>query len=240
MRYFFISVFVFSSVAWAADPSPTLPAEAAKVIATHDKALAAAKAAYDAAVARADATAVKALDPIVVKLTRAGDLKGATAAMALRDELAAKDRPQPVANQANGISLVLVDDGKQVITAKDTPILLITRFDSGFTLAKSTAGLAVVASNAYLQFGLVPAARTALKGHACKIVVRSSIPCTLQYDAESAAYLNCPDKKMSKDGDVVVTEFSIPKATFAGQQAEGGDFRFVIPTGKIFSLRIIK
>jgi hypothetical protein len=71
---------------WAADPSAQpLPPEATKIQVEHDAAVAKAKAAFDQAVAKADQEAVKKLEPVVVKITKAGDLKGANAAQALLD-----------------------------------------------------------------------------------------------------------------------------------------------------------
>jgi len=72
----------------AADPPDTkLPPEASKVVAERDTTIAKAKAAYDAAVAKANAEAAKKLDPILVKITKSGDLAGANAVKAKLDEL---------------------------------------------------------------------------------------------------------------------------------------------------------
>jgi hypothetical protein len=72
-------------VAWAADPVQSLPPDAAKIQAEHDATVAKLKAAYDTGVAKADQDAAKKMEPVVTKLTKAGDLKGAIATQAVLD-----------------------------------------------------------------------------------------------------------------------------------------------------------
>lgn len=79
-------IIAISAICFAADPVQVkLPPEAAKIVAEHDAQVAKAKAvletaqkAYNAAVVKADADGRKKLEPVVVKITKSGDLKGAT------------------------------------------------------------------------------------------------------------------------------------------------------------------
>ncbi len=73
-----------------AAPSATLPPDAQRVIDDRDAAISRAKKVYDTAVARATADAVKKLDPVLTKLTKAGDLKEAVTVSNLRDSLVAE------------------------------------------------------------------------------------------------------------------------------------------------------
>lgn len=83
----FTVLLLLVSIAWTADPPEVkLPPDAAKIVAEHDATVAKAKAAYDAAVAKADADAAAKLAPVVVKVTKAGDLKSANAVQAKVDE----------------------------------------------------------------------------------------------------------------------------------------------------------
>jgi len=72
---------------FAADPVPEvkLPAEAARVVADRDSAVAKAKAVYDAAVQKANADGVKKLEVVVAKITKTGDLRGALAAQKVQE-----------------------------------------------------------------------------------------------------------------------------------------------------------
>lgn len=82
MRHLILLTLI-SCCCFAADPSPAVPPEVAKIVAEHDAVVAKAKAAFDAACVKADQDAAKKLEPVVVKLTKAGDLKGATAGQAV-------------------------------------------------------------------------------------------------------------------------------------------------------------
>lgn len=81
----FVILLLIALVAWAADPTQPLPAEVIKIQAEHDAAVSKAKAAFDQAVAKADQEAVKKLEPVVTKFTKAGDLKSAVAAQSVLD-----------------------------------------------------------------------------------------------------------------------------------------------------------
>jgi hypothetical protein len=77
--------------AYAADsddgtPTPAPhPPDVQRVIDDHDKAVADAKAAYDRAVAKADAAGVRAMDAVIRHHTQDNDLDGAVAAKAIQD-----------------------------------------------------------------------------------------------------------------------------------------------------------
>jgi hypothetical protein len=71
----------------AADPpaDPKLPPDVQKVVDDHDKAVKIAQAAFDAAVAKANAAGVKALDNVIKAHTSKNDLDGAVAAKQVQD-----------------------------------------------------------------------------------------------------------------------------------------------------------
>jgi len=89
---------LITACAFAEDPP--LPPDAQKVIDKQTIALEAAKKAYDAAVAKANADAAKGLEPVVVKLTKAGDLNGALAVKAAMEKIASD--AEPIGNPAKG------------------------------------------------------------------------------------------------------------------------------------------
>jgi hypothetical protein len=87
MRIFLLSLLAFAL--FAADPPdakvPPLPPEAQRVVDEHDAAAAKAKQAYDVAMAKINADAIKKMESVVVKVTKVGDLKAANATQAVLD-----------------------------------------------------------------------------------------------------------------------------------------------------------
>jgi hypothetical protein len=85
----FLLPLLFAVWAFAEDPVAPLPPEAQRVMDKHEAALDAAKRAYEIAVAKANADAAKALEPIMVKFTKAGKLEDALAVKAAMEKMAA-------------------------------------------------------------------------------------------------------------------------------------------------------
>jgi hypothetical protein len=83
-----IIVLLLIPLVWAADQpmDKPLPSDAQKVVEARDAEVAKAKAIYDAAVTKANGDAVKKLEPLLVKITKAGDLDGANSVKAKVDE----------------------------------------------------------------------------------------------------------------------------------------------------------
>lgn len=87
-----IILLLLVTVAFAVD-SPTekpLPADLQKELDARDAEIARAQSAFDAAVAKANATAAKKMDALMKTKTKAGDLEGAMAAKALLDKWSAE------------------------------------------------------------------------------------------------------------------------------------------------------
>lgn len=80
MRYILLILIAFSAFAGEGGDPPKLPADAAKVVADHDAAVAKAKEIYDLAVAKANDAGAKAMEAVVKAHTTKGDLDGAVAA----------------------------------------------------------------------------------------------------------------------------------------------------------------
>ena len=83
-----VILLLISACAYAEDTVTPLPPEAQKVVDKHDAGMEAAKKAYDIAVAKVKADAIKGLEPVVTKLTKAGNLEGALAVKAKIESLA--------------------------------------------------------------------------------------------------------------------------------------------------------
>lgn len=226
MRSLLLSLLLLcGSVAYAADPP--LPPEAQKVLDDLEQ-----------AVAKLRAKAAADLQKVVDKETKAGHLEPALAVKKAADGLKAK---ADVGGKNALASLVFGVDGKNIVVVKDSRIKPVTFPECNFTVSKVDDDPSVVAMNNYLQFSLKPEVRKFIAGHPCKIVVRSSADCVLQYDTELNPYLPCPEKSVSNDGSVIVSEFAIPKASFGGRENADGDFRFVVSNGcKVYSLEIVK
>lgn len=90
MRHFLLLLLVSCACAGEAASKP-LPPDVQKIVDTREKAVAAAKAAYDEAVGKATAAASKQMDGAIKDHTKKGDLDGALAAKAVLEQWNAGD-----------------------------------------------------------------------------------------------------------------------------------------------------
>lgn len=242
MRY--MALILITSVLFAVDPpaEKPLPAEIQKALDSRESAAVKTKAAYDAAIAKINTDAIKAMEKAVTNRTKAGDLEGAMAGKKLMDgwmaELAQMGESPAIEGRALA-RLALVLEGKKALVGRESTLTISPFPESDFTFTKTNSGPAIVATNAYLQFAVKPDVRWAVSGKNCRIVVRSSGDCSLQYDGETSAYIACNSKSSSREEAIFVTTFDVASTKWSGRQNANGDFRLVVQPGfELYSLEV--